>query len=323
MDSRKLFRTVLIIFIAGAAITGIVDDASEQYAQQSLTRALVTFTAARTLNGVISVAQGTEVALEPGGVGVILTPGQVLDPINDLIERFSSVMLVAASSLGLQLILLEISSWWIVTAMLMVLLAVWLASIWSQGLRENKYVAMTIRLALMLTFVRFAVPVVIICTNLIFDTFLLTKHDSATAELNKSSIRIEEINVQFNEATNPDEVLSQSDDQTTSEKSDEASSYLGAIIDNLTDFEDIGSDFKRSTKKWYSGVANWFGSMNVSARMEQLETSAENATRHIVNLIVIFVLQTIIFPLGFLWIFVEVLKAAATRSISAIGTEKG
>lgn len=323
MDSRKLFRTVLIIFIAGAAITGIVDDASEQYAQQSLTRALVTFTAARTLNGVISVAQGTEVALEPGGVGVILTPGQVLDPINDLIERFSSVMLVAASSLGLQLILLEISSWWIVTAMLMVLLAVWLASIWSQGLRENKYVAMTIRLALILTFVRFAVPVVIICTNLIFDTFLLTKHDSATAELNKSSIRIEEINVQFNEATNPDEVLSQSDDQTTSEKSDEASSYLGAIIDNLTDFEDIGSDFKRSTKKWYSGVANWFGSMNVSARMEQLETSAENATRHIVNLIVIFVLQTIIFPLGFLWIFVEVLKAAATRSISSIGTEKG
>ncbi len=323
MDSRKLLRTVLIIVIAGAAITGIVDDASEQYAQQSLTRALVTFTAARTLNGVISVAQGTEVALEPGGVGVIMTPGQVLDPINDLIERFSSVMLVAASSLGLQLILLEISSWWVVTAMLMVLLAVWLASIWSQGLRENKYVAMTIRLALMLTFVRFAVPVVIICTNLIFDTFLLTKHDSATAELNKSSIRIEEINVQFNEATNPDEVLSQSDDQTTSETSDEASSYWGAMIDNLPDFEDIGSDFKRSTKKWYSGVANWFGSMNVSARMEQLETSAENATRHIVNLIVIFVLQTIIFPLGFLWIFVEVLKAAATRSISAIGTEKG
>ncbi len=323
MDSRKLLRTVLIIVIAGAAITGIVDDASEQYAQQSLTRALVTFTAARTLNGVISVAQGTEVALEPGGVGVIMTPGQVLDPINDLIERFSSVMLVAASSLGLQLILLEISSWWVVTAMLMVLLAVWLASIWSQGLKENKYVAMTIRLALMLTFVRFAVPVVIICTNLIFDTFLLTKHDSATAELNKSSIRIEEINVQFNEATNPDEVLSQSDDQTTSETSDEASSYWGAMIDNLPDFEDIGSDFKRSTKKWYSGVANWFGSMNVSARMEQLETSAENATRHIVNLIVIFVLQTIIFPLGFLWIFVEVLKAAATRSISAIGTEKG
>ena len=96
MNSRKLLRTVLSIVVAGAAIGGIVDDASEQYAQQSLNRALVTFTAARALNGVISVAQGTEVAVEPGGVGVIMTPGQVLDPINDLIERFSSVMLVAA-----------------------------------------------------------------------------------------------------------------------------------------------------------------------------------------------------------------------------------
>ena len=317
-----MLRTVMIIVIAGAAISGIVDATSQRYAEQSLTRALLTFTAARTLNGVISVAQGTEVALEPGGVGVILTPGQVLDPINDLIERFSSVMLVAASSLGLQLILLEISSWWVVTALLMVLLAVWLTSIWSQGLRENKYVATTIRLALMLTFARFAVPVVIILTNLVFNTFLLTKHDSATAELNKSSTRIEEINVQFVEAEDPDEVLSQNDDQTTSENSDEASSFLSAMIDNIPDFEDIGSDVKRSIKKWRSGVADWFSSTNVSARMEQLEASAENATRYIVNLIVIFVLQTIIFPLGFLWLFVEVLKAAATRSISAFGAEK-
>ncbi len=322
MDSRIILRTVLIIVIAGAAISGIVDATSQRYAEQSLTRALLTFTAARTLNGVISVAQGTEVAIEPGGVGVILTPGQVLDPINDLIERFSSVMLVAASSLGLQLILLEISSWWVLTTMLVILLAVWLASIWSQELTENKYVAMTIRLALMLTFVRFAVPVVIIVTNLVFNTFLLTKHESAAAELNKSSAIIEEINAQFIEARDPDDELPQSDDQMTSEKSDDASSFLSALIDSIPDFEDIGSDVKRSIKEWRSGVADWFSSTNVSARMEQLTTSAENATRHIVNLIVIFVLQTIIFPLGFLWLFVEVLKAAATRSISALSAEK-
>jgi len=308
MDSKKLLRTVFIIAIAVAATGGAIDNASDQYAQQSLNRALVTFTAARTLNGVISVAQGTEVALEPGGVGVIMTPGEILDPINDLIERFSSVMLVAASSLGLQLVLLEISSWWVVTAILTTLLAVWLASIWSPAFKENKYVAMTLRLALMLTFVRFAVPVVIICTNLIFDTFLLSMHESATAELNRSSTRIEELNVQFNEAANPDEQLSQSDDRNPSAETGEVFSFLSAMVEN---FADLGTD-----------VADWFGSISVSDRMDQLQESAENATRHIVNLIVVFVLQTIIFPLGFLWIFVEVLKAAATRSISAIGIEK-
>ena len=130
MDSGKILRTILIAIIAAAAISGVVDNQSEKYAEQALTRALVTFTAARALNGVISVAQGTEVAAEPGGVGFIFTPGQILDQINDLVERFSSVLLVAASSLGLQLVLLEITSWWVMTAMLMFSLAVWLAAVW-------------------------------------------------------------------------------------------------------------------------------------------------------------------------------------------------
>ena len=319
MDSKKLLRTALIFVIATSAISGAVDNASQEYAEQALTRALVTFTAARAMNGVISVAQGTEVAVEPGGIGVIMTPGQVLDPINDLIERFSSVMLVAASSLGVQLMLLEILSWWVVTALLIISLAVWLASVWSQRLKDNKYVAMTLRLAFILTFFRFAVPVVIICTNLIFDAFLLTKHESATAELNKSSTIIEEMNIRFDEATNSNDVLPQSDDESSSEKRDDESFSWGAYFDSLPSLEDMGSEIKSSSQNLFSGVADWFGSISVSARMEQLEASAEKATRHIIDLIVIFVLQTIIFPLGFLWIFVEVLKAAATRTISAIG----
>ncbi|MEE8576303.1 MAG: hypothetical protein V3T31_03530 [candidate division Zixibacteria bacterium] len=322
MNSNKLLRTVLILVIATAAISGTVDNVSKEYAEQSLSRALVTFTAARALNGAVSVAQGTEVAVEPGGVGVILTPGQILDPINDLIERFSGVMLVAASSLGLQLVLLEISSWWVITAMLIVSLAVWLSSIWSRRVRDNKYVAMTVRLTLMLTFLRLAVPVVVICTNLIFDAFLLTKHDSATAELNRSSTRIAAVNVQYDETKNHDEVLSPGDNRSRSEKPDEELSEWDSFLDGLPDIEDIGSELKSSSKDFYSGVADWFSGISVSTRMDQLKASAENATRHIVDLIVIFVLQTILFPLGFLWIFVEVMKAAAVRSISAIKIEK-
>jgi len=293
MDSRKLLRTALVVVIAGAAISGTTDNISQQYAEQALTRALATFTVARTLNGVISVAQGTEVAVEPGGVGVILTPGQVLDPVNDLIERFSSVMLVAASSLGLQLVLLKITSSWVVTALLIGVLAVWLASVWLQQLQGNKYIAPTLRLTMMLVFVRFAIPVVIICTNFLFSTFLLTDQESATAALEGTSAKIEEINVQF-------------EDETDSEETSET--------------VDMPSRMKRATQEWLSGVGDWFGSISVSARMEQLKASASEVTSHIVHLIVIFVLQTILFPLGFLYIFVEVLKAAATRSISSLAS---
>ena len=292
MDSGKLLRTALIIVIAGAAVSGTTDRVSEHYAEQALTRALATFTVARTLNGIISVAQGTEVAVEPGGVGVVLTPGQVLDPVNDLIERFSSVMLVAASSLGLQLVLLKITSSWVVTALLIAALGVWLVTVWLPSMQDNKYVALALRFSLMLIFVRFAIPVVIICTNLLFTTFLQADQESATAALEGTSAKIEEINVHFEAETDSAEAA---------------------------ETGDIASRLKRATQEWISDAGDWFSSMNVGARMEHLKTNASEATSHIVNLIAIFVLQTIIFPLGFLWIFVEVLKTAASRSIAAIG----
>ncbi len=70
-------------------------------------RALVTFALTRTLNGVISVAQGTQLAFEPAGVGVVISAGEILDPLNDLVEQFSWLTLLAATSLGVQIMLGE------------------------------------------------------------------------------------------------------------------------------------------------------------------------------------------------------------------------
>ena len=53
----------------------------------------------RGLNAVISTAQGTELSIEPMGVGLTLTPGEILDPLNDLIEQVSTVLLFASASI--------------------------------------------------------------------------------------------------------------------------------------------------------------------------------------------------------------------------------
>jgi len=53
-----------------------LDSNASQRIDTGLKNAAISFTAARTLNAAISVAQGTEVSIEPGGVGVNLTPGQ-------------------------------------------------------------------------------------------------------------------------------------------------------------------------------------------------------------------------------------------------------
>jgi hypothetical protein len=321
MNTRKLLRTFLILLIAGAALSGLADVASQNYAQKSLNRALVTYTAARTLNGVVSVAQGTEVALEPGGVGVVLTPGQVLDPINDLIERFSSVMLVAASSLGLQIILLKVTSAWGVTALLTIALAVWLISIWSPKLQDSKYLSLTLKTVLLLVFLRFAVPLVVICTNFMFSTFLLTEHDTAAAALEGATAKIEEVSVQYETADAEKEVLPTDSDAVAEETGNYIKDLIASVEAGLPSFKEYVSRIGDSTKELASSVADWFDSMSVGDRMTQLKQSAAEATSHIISLIVIFVLQTIIFPLGFLWIFIEALKAAAARTISAIGAQ--
>ncbi|MBT8092480.1 MAG: hypothetical protein KJN77_05530 [Gammaproteobacteria bacterium] len=327
MNTRKLLQTIIILVAAVVAITGVADDISRQQAEQGLKRALATFAIARTLNGVISVAQGTELAVEPGGVGVIMTPGQILDPVNDLIERFSSVMLFAASSLGLQLVLLEITSWFVITALLVAALAVWLIATWSDKVKANRYVAIILRFAMFLGFLRFAIPMVIISTNFLFDTFLSEKHDSATAKLTVTAAEIEELNIQYDEAALPQSVSADGEGQPHgaanggNDNPDESES--------TSDLSELGARWASAAKSWYAGikgsaeewrasVADWFSTMNVSARMAQLQESATNATSHIVNLIVIFVLQTIILPIGFLWLFLELLKGAASRSISLL-----
>lgn len=275
MNRRKYLWTVLVLVVVLAALSGVVDTASENYAESAFKRALVTFAVARTLNGVISVAQGTEVALEPGGVGVNLSVGQILDPINDLVERFSGVMLVAASSLGLQNILLDMTSWWGVTAALIAVAALMLATLWLPPLRERKIAAVASRTLLIMLFIRFAVPLLIIGTNLVSDTFLASEQAAATAALEATRSEIEALDAEVNASEDAERSIMD---------------RIGAMIDESLE------------------------SIDVTDRLPRLKDSVSNASEHIINLIVIFVLQTIILPLTFLWLFVESLKGIAARS---------
>jgi hypothetical protein len=273
---RNIAWTLAAVAAVVLAVSGVADSVSDDYSDEAFKRGLVTFAIARALNGVISVAQGTEVAVEPGGVGVNFTVGQILDPINDLIEQFSSVMLVATSSLGLQNILLNMTGWWGVTvalgaAVLFVIGAIW----WPGGVRAGVK-TLALRIFLVLAFLRFALPVLIIGTHIVFSAFLEEEHDAATAVLEATSSQIEEFN-----------------QEPTAAVPGEDSSFFDRIG------EAIGSSME---------------SLDVSGRIERLKDSASGASEQIVNLIVIFVLQTIILPLAFLWLFVEGLKGIAGRA---------
>jgi len=274
MLRRNLLLTVLAALAVYAALTGTLDEVGNEQAQDAFKRALVTFAVARTLNGVISVAQGTEVAVEPAGVGVNFSVGEILDPINDLVEQFAGVMLVASTSLGLQNVLLGMTAWWGTTAALVAAAALTLAVVWWPSERARRWDGPAVRILMIVLFLRFAVPLLVLGTNAVFDTFLAAEQEAATVALETTREEIEELN---EEAAPP------------MPEADTMMGRLGAMLDDSLE------------------------SMNVKQRLEDLRARVSNASEHIVNLIVIFVLQTILLPLAFLWIFVQLLKALGSR----------
>ena len=166
--SFSVLFLVAIIFNTNQTI----DTSSKRYVDKAFTRALITFGIAKTLNGVISVAQGTEIAIQPAGIGINLTPGQILDPVNDLIERFSWVMLASSTSLGIQKIFLTMSIW---PAFNYIITGILIFGLFFIFYKKTKYVSLRIfilRLSLLLIALRFAVPITGIVNQSVYQVFL-------------------------------------------------------------------------------------------------------------------------------------------------------
>lgn len=103
---EKFTQPILIIALLIVSWWGAVDNLAAYVNGESIKDAAIIYGVARSINGVISLIQSAEISAIVGSV----RPGELLDPMNDLIERFSSVMAWSLSSLVLQKVLLSVFS---------------------------------------------------------------------------------------------------------------------------------------------------------------------------------------------------------------------
>ena len=96
---------LLVAAVVALAWVGVVDSYAEDYINASLVTSSVSFGLARLFNATVSVL--STVTLNVPIVGSIQI-GEMLDPLNDLVEDFSSIMKYAISSLLIQKFLVEI-----------------------------------------------------------------------------------------------------------------------------------------------------------------------------------------------------------------------
>lgn len=200
---RALLLAVLGV-VAATAWLGPLDDAATRQVDTGLKRALASFAAARTLNAVISVAQGTEVAVQPAGVGVTFTPGQVLDPINDLVEQFSTLMLAASVSFGIQRALIAAGGHVAVSVLLIVVALAWAGVHW----RRRPPPVWLNRLLIGMLLLRFAVPVVALASEAGFRAFLADDYATGQARIELSANQFSTLSAPA-DAARPDESVAE------------------------------------------------------------------------------------------------------------------
>jgi hypothetical protein len=262
---RNWLMSALIIALMGLGLTKTLDSIAERQLEASFTNALATFAVVRGINAVISVVQGTEVAIEPGGLGVILAPGEILDPANDLIERFSWVVLAASTSLGAQLVLLKIGTTALANYLVILSGIMLLVTIWSPVLANSRWRNLLIKVSIFLIFTRFLVPMVTLANQVVYSSILGPTYIDSQEVLENVESDVQELQVRDN-ASVPD-------------NSEEG------IFDSISRF------YERTTD-----------SINLSARYREYDEKIASASKHIINLIVVFIFQTVVFPLIFLWL---------------------
>ena len=255
--------TVIIVIAVLLAVTGTADNKSAAYTNETLKRTLIAFGVARGLNGVISMAQGTEVALQPAGIGINFTPGQVLDPINDLVERFSWIMLASSASIGIQKVLLNMSAWPVFSYLSAFLLLLSLIMLWLPKLQDSKFRGVFIKLAFIIIVLRFSVPFIAVASEVIYDEFLYSQYVESSEQLKETTEKIGNIN---------------------------------RSVEREIPYKGDSSIWERA-KQFYDSAAE---TINIEARIEQYKEAAADASKHAINLIVVFVFQTILLPIVFL-----------------------
>jgi len=272
---RRILLAGLLMLLVGVSSLTTVDRFAEQKYEALFQRALITFALARTLNGLISAVQGTELALQPAGVGVTLTPGEILDPVNDLVERFSWIMLGATISLGIQQVLLDVGQWWGVRLLVVLLGVGWLVVRLRRrtGPDVGANSGQTLwRVLVIVLFLRFAVPVAMIANEALYQLFLEARYTESAEVIELAGEQLEKTVARV-------------------EQGDAAESEESGFLESLG--------------RSLSGTRE---ALDFGERLDRVRARAAEVIEHLIQLSVVFVLQTGILPIAFLWIFLQLLK---------------
>ena len=258
--ARRLAATTLILICVGLSWSGSLEQAAEPRLQATLQRALVTAAIARGLNGVISVAQGTEIAIQPVGIGVTIAAGEILDPLNDLIERFSWLALAASASLATQLLLSEVFANNFINGTLTAAGAIYLLAIWLPGNLPGRL--WLLRATALLIFARFLFTIVILMVSQVDQWLLVERQQQAMSELTLATQELDGL-------------------QSSASDIPASQATQSSVLERFEAVIDTGRQ-----------------ALDIESQLSALKRKVEASITELINLMAVFLVQTLVLPIG-------------------------
>ena len=245
----KTLIALSIVLLVLASSSRVLDDYSDSYTNDAITNAAITYATARGVNALVSMMQSSTV--EASFFTVVsgsMTIGELLDPLNDMIERFSTVMTWVLASLAAQKVLLLLASHSIFLYLVAVSGIISLLLIYFGQPLAQRYALKTFTL---LVFVRFSLGLAVALNSGVDVLFM-------------------------------DQQL-EANDQRVSSFQDE---FFGVDENKKLDTDSI----RDSTIEFWQSMS-----------MKELNRKVSEGIESFINLVAIYILKTILFPLGFFY----------------------
>ncbi|WP_373072809.1 hypothetical protein [Sulfurimonas sp.] len=188
----KIFLSIVLVLIALFALFFEVDKSAMELYYQSFDRAVYSFALAKGLNAVISVIQSSEINVS-FFVGATVGLGEILDPLNDMVERFSWIMLASSVSIGIQHLLLLLGKTLFLKTVLIIGLVITFLLIWVKKIHNSFAFILSLKIVVLLLVLRFGAVTFVYVNEAFYNNLYAENYANSTKFISSYKNDLEEI----------------------------------------------------------------------------------------------------------------------------------
>jgi len=182
----------ILLFCSSGLTLPVLDTMTDTYFREAITKAGVAYATCRVINASVSIIKDSSLQLEPAGVGISIAVGQALDPIDDMTERLSDVLVTAITSLGVQKLAYEISVSF-VPRMLSIFLFALSILLWFENERLTSLQKTITRFIVLLIIARFCLPISSVADEYLHKHFFADQISGANERLAVGSAELDKL----------------------------------------------------------------------------------------------------------------------------------